>query len=333
MKKRPTLADVAKRANVSIMTVSRAMNNKPGLSEDLRQNILALAQEMGFRPSQIARGLATRQTSSIGLVVPDITNPFFAQIAHGVEEVGFEHGYNLFLINTSEDIEREKAALDSLWEKEIDGVILCSLRMPLDALEANVTRFPAAVLLNRTLKKPIPNVVTINVNDQRGAQTAVEHFIDQGRSNIAYIAGPDNSVSNQRRLEGFKQALKEAGLPPESAQIEQCRPDTEGGRAAMRALLARETPPDAVLAFNDLVAVGAVQVCMEAGKKVPDEVAVIGADDIPVATIIRPQLSTLRVSLSHIGRLSMRTLIEMIRGDTSAASYRIEPELVLRDSG
>lgn len=332
MKKRPTLADVARVAGVSIMTVSRAMNNKPGLSNDLRRNILNIAEEIGFRPNQVARGLATSQTCTIGLVVPDITNPFFAHIARGVEDTAYELGYNVFLINTAEDLDREKAALGSLWQHNIDGAIFCSLRQPTEDLISIVQRFPAVVLLNRTLPNPLPNTVTINVNDQRGAQIAVQYMIDQGRTQIGMIAGPASSSSGQRRLDGYNQALKNAGLQADPQMVEHCIPNTECGRTAALTLLSRKPGIDALLAYNDLVAVGAIQACQEIGRAIPEDVAVIGADDIPLATIIRPQLSTQRVNLSHIGRLSMRTLLDMIDGNATAGSYQIEPELVLRET-
>jgi LacI family transcriptional regulator len=334
LKKRPTVADVARAAGVSMMTVSRAINNKPGLSDDLRQKILALADQMGYRPSQIAQGLATRQTSSVGLVVPDITNPFYAPIARGAEDVAYEYGYSVFLINTIGSAEREAVALDSLWRKEIDGAILCSLRSPADVLEASAARFPAAVLFNRELKKPLPNVVTINVNDQRGAQEAVEHLLASGRRQIAYLAGPSSSYSNQRRLEGYREALKTGGLPFDPQLVEAIQfPDIHHStQAALKALLARRPEIDGLFAFNDLIAISAMQTCQELGKAVPGDVAVIGADDIPLAAIIRPQLSTLHVNLAHIGRLAMRTLLEIFAGEASSGSYQIEPELVLRES-
>jgi len=319
-----------------MMTVSRAINNKPGLSDELRQKILALADQMGYRPSQIAQGLATRQTSTVGLVVPDITNPFYAPIARGAEDVAYEYGYSVFLINTAADLDREAVALDSLWRKEIDGAILCSLRMPLDQLEGHLTRFPAVVLFNRELKKPLPNVVSINVNDMRGAMLAVEHLVESGRKQIAYLSGPANSYSSQRRLEGYRQALKNAGLAFDPQMIEAIQLNDSlhaTTQAAVRALLARNPGLDGIFAFNDLVAISAVHTCQELGKAVPGDIAIIGADDISLATVIRPQLSTLHVSLAHIGRLAMRTLLEIFAGETSPASYQIEPELILRETG
>src|SRR3972149_1426392 len=332
MIKRTTLADIAKAARVSMMTVSRAINNKPGLSDELRQHILDLAEEMGYRPNTFARGLATQQTTTIGLVVPDITNPFFAQIARGVEDAAFENQYNIFLVNTNEDDVREAAVLDTLWQKGIDGVIICSSRLSEEALEYQIQRFPAIVLVNRELKTSQSNLITINVNDHRSAQRVLQNFKDLGRKKIAYLGGPENSFSNQRRLEGYKAGLISADIPFNAQLLENAQPTTEGGRAAAAALLKRLPEVDAIFAFNDLVAVGAMQVCQEMGKRVPEDVAIIGVDDIPLATIIRPQLTTMHVALTHIGRLALRALLDIINGEGLPAAYQIELELFIRDS-
>lgn len=332
-KKRITIADVARTANVSIMTVSRAVNDKPGVGPELRQRIITLAEEMGYRPSHIARGLATRQTATIGLVVPDIANPFFAQIARGAEDAAFEAGYSLFLINTAEELTREQAALDSLSQKEIDGIILCSSRLPSDELQETISRFPAVVLVNRDLPVMLDHVALINVHDEWGAKLAVQHFVQQGRQRIAFVAGPATSLSGQRRLDGYRAALKAAGIGFDPELLEHCAPTTDGGRQAAGAVLQRRPKVDAILAFNDLVAFGAMQACAEAGRTVPDKVAVIGFDDVPLAQIMRPQLTTLHVNLPYIGRLAMQTLLATINGeDAIMPTYQIDPELIVRHS-
>ena len=332
IKRRPTLADIATAAGVSLMTVSRAINGKPGVSRALRQKILALAEELRYRPNQIARGLATSLTAAVGLVVPDNTNPFFAQIVRGVEDAAHENGYNIFLINTNEDPTRELDALDALWEKDIDGVILCSSRLPAQVLETQIQRFPAMVVVNRGTLAPQPNLTTVNVNDQRGAQLAIQRFVTMGRKQIAYIAGRSASTSNHRRLEGYRSSLRAANLPWDAQLVEAAFPSTDGGREAATALLARKLDLDAIFAFNDLVAVGAVQVCQEAGKRVPADIAVIGVDDIPLATIFRLQLTTLHVDMLKIGNLSMLSLLDIITGDGSPDAIQVEPELWIRDS-
>jgi DNA-binding LacI/PurR family transcriptional regulator len=332
MRKRATLADVAKSANVSMMTVSRAINNKPGVSAELRQKILEIAAEMNYQPNRIARGLATRQMSTVGLVVPSISNPFYAEIAQSVGDTAFENGYNVFLINTHANLDREEAALDSLWAQHIDGAILCSLRRPEKMVIDSIERFPAVVLVNRELSKPLPNVVSINVNDQRAAQEAVQHFLEQGRRRIAYIGAPKNSFSSQRRQEGYRAALKSAKVAYDPALVIHIMPDMATGKEAAETLLSSHPDIDAILAFNDLVAVGALQACQIVGKKIPQDVAVIGADDIPLASLLIPRLTTSRVNLDYLGRLAMRTLLDIIAGNVSPASSMFDPELILRDS-
>jgi LacI family transcriptional regulator len=287
---------------------------------------------MGYQPSQIARSLATRQSTTIGLVVPDISNPFFAQITRGAEDVAYEAGYCLLLANSAENLERETVAFDALWQKEVDGAILCSPRVQGDVLNKQIQRFPAVVLINRDLEEPIPNAVTINVNDQRGAHLVMQEFLHKKRARIAFIAGPPNSVSGQRRLEGYRASLKEAGLAFESQMVRNCAPTIDGGRDAAATLLARNPGINAIFAFNDLTAVGAILACQERGKSVPDDVAVIGADDIYLTDLIHPQLTTLHVNLVHIGRLAMRTMLDIIQVGVSSATLRIDPELIRRES-
>jgi LacI family transcriptional regulator len=332
MKKRPTIADVAREAGVSLMTVSRVINGKPGVSEDVRQAILLVVKNLGYQPNQIARGLATTYTSSVGLVVPDNTNPFFALIARGVEETAFKEDYLIFLVNTAEDPAREKAVLNSLSQRGIDGLILCSSRLSVVALEEEISRFPAVVVLNRDLKSLPANTVTINVDDQHGAQMAIQYFLGEGRRRIAYLDGPANSTSGKRRLSGYRAALQESGISFDPKLVECCAPDTEGGRVATAALLARRPDVDAIFAFNDLVAIGAIQIIEHSGKKVPTDVAVIGVDDIPLAQIVRPQITTLNVNQRQIGSLAMRTLLDIIEGSSPLTAVRIEPHLVVRES-
>ena len=315
-----------------MMTVSRAINNKPGVSEELRRQIQDVAAEMGFQPSHAARMLVTRLSGTIGLVVPDISNPFFAQIARGVEDVGYESGYCLFLVNTAENPDREAVAYDSLWKKEVEGVIICSSRIRSDELKKQIMRFPYAVVVNRDLDEPLPNAVAINVNDTRGAQIALRIFLEQNRTQIAFIAGPANSISGQRRLQGYRASLKEAGLPYDNLMVENCPPTIGGGQVAAATLLERRPGINAIFAFNDLTAVGAILTCQGAGKAVPGDVAVIGADDIYLTSLVHPQLTTLHVNSEHIGRIAMRTLLDNIQVGASSATFNIEPELIRRES-
>ncbi len=333
-KKRITVVDVAKAAGVSLMTVSRAINGREGIGEETRARILDLARQMNYQPSQIARSLATRQTNTLGLVVPDVSNPFFAHIAHGAEDAAFEYGFSVFLVNSAESIERERSALESLWQKEVHGVILCSSRLPQEELLVYVDRFSQMVLVNRDLDTPHLNVSTINVDDHAGAEMAVRHFVETGRKQMAFIAGPESSHSGQRRKSGFQTGMKAAGFPVDKSCVLHCQPTLQSGLDATMKLLESHPNIDAILAYNDLVAVGALQACKQRGKKVPAEIAIIGADDVPLASLVDPALSTLRVNQYDIGRLTIPFFLDNDGMDADInRKIVIMPELVIRGSG
>ena len=333
MSKRITITDVAQEAGVSLMTVSRAINNKGAISEATRARILQIAEEMGYRPSGLARGLATQRTATIGLVVPDIENPFFSQIARGVENVAYDNGYNVFLLNTDEDAEREIAALNSLWEKQVDGLILCSSRLDQAALMANLERFPFVVLVNRVLETAVSGVCTITVDDKGGAMQAIDHLAASGHTHIAFIAGPEHSISGQERLRGYQASLSAHNLPLRPEYISHCVPDTEGGYGAALALLADYPEITAVFAFNDLTATGVLRACVELNRQVPDDIEIIGVDDIPLASLVTPALSTLRIGKREIGTAAMHTLTQLMKGEQPPENHQVVPsELILRET-
>jgi LacI family transcriptional regulator len=334
MSHRVTIADVAAKAGVSMMTVSRAINNKAGVSEATRERILQIAQEMGFQPSEIARGLATKRTATIGLVVPDIANPFFARIARGVEDVAYAHHYNVFLLNSSEQIEREQKALDSLWAQRVDGLIWCSSRLEQSELLHYLERFSHVVLINRVLDVARPGVITMSVDDVAGAYQAVAHFVEQGRRNIGFAAGPAYSISGQRRLQGFLAACGDLGVETAVSHIQHGPPTRGGGHQAATALITKNPDLQAILAYNDLVAVGVMQACLENGRSVPGDIAVIGFDDIPLASLVTPSLSTLHIDKYELGAEAMTTLLQLMnQADHShSPNQTIQPELILRQS-
>lgn len=333
MSKRVTIADVAEAAGVSTMTVSRAVNNKGGVSEETRQRILQIAHEMGYRPNSLARGLATQRTATVGLVVPDIGSPFFSQIARGVENVAYVNGYNVFLMN-AENIDREIAALNSLWENRVDGLILCTSRLDQKQLRTRLERFPFAVLINCLLETDVTGVCKINVDDEGGARQAVDHLASAGHTHIAFVAGPDYLLSGQQRLKGYRLGLSTHQLPFREELTRHCTPDTDGGYAAAIALLSNHPEITAVFAFNDMTATGVLRACIDLNRRVPNDVAIIGWDDSPLASLLTPALSTLRVGNLELGSTAMRILNQLMNGEQLLEEcYQIiKPELVLRQS-
>lgn len=333
LKKRITISDVAYAAGVSLMTVSRAINSRDGINEETRNRILKIAEELGYRPSQIARGLVTHQSATLGLVMPDVANPFFAQIARSAKEIAYQHNYSLFLINTGEDSKREKDALNSLLEKEIDGAVLCSSRLSQEEMMTFLELLPAAVLVNRELKLPNSRVATLNVDDRNGTESCLDYLVHKGRKNISLLAGPQFSVSGQRRLEGYQSGLLKHNLPIIPDYIEMCSPTTQGGNEAALRLFQRCPDVDAVVAFNDLAAVGVLRACQQTERRIPEDVAVIGSDDIPLAALTSPSLTTLHVDLTAIGENAMRALLHLIdSSEETAEKIVVQPQLLIRQS-
>lgn len=334
MSNRVTMSDVARKAGVSLMTVSRVINNKGDVSRETRQRVLETIASLGYRRSAIARSLATKETSTIGLVVPDVSNPFFAEITQGVERLAYSRGYHVFLCNTEEDPQRELAVIQSLEEKRVDGLILCSSRLEEDALVDVLANLPAAVLVNRHLdqpgEEPFDSVV---LDDERGGWLAARHLVQSGHRQIGFLAGPRASYSGAGRRKGFLSALQEAGIPPVDDWLRPCQPSVEGGYVATRQLLSAQPGLTALFCYNDLVAVGALQACVELSRRVPEELAVVGYDDIPVAALVSPALTTCRVPRYELGAKAVNALLERLRDCPGDASRIVlEPELVIRDS-
>jgi len=332
--KRATMAEVARETGVSLQTVSRAINNKGEIAEETKRRVLVVAERLNFRPSAIARSLATKRTKAVGLIVPDIANPFFSQIARGVEDIAYSSGYSVFVCNTDEDHRRELSALDSLLERQADGLILCSSRLPETDLARSVKAFGSAVLVNRALEENQKGIGTILVDDASGTQQAVGLLIIHGRRTvIAFLAGPEQSWSGRNRMQGFKEGLTQNGLRVDPALIKHCEPETDQAREATLQLLQLRPDIDAFVAYNDLVAVGVLQACKDLGRRVPEDVAIVGCDDIPLASLVTPPLTTLRIPTREMGVTAMRALIVTMRGEQQETSpIVLAPELILRGS-
>lgn len=325
------MTDIAKEAGVSLMTVSRVINGKPDVSAATRQRVLEIADRLGYRPNRIAQGLATKHTGTLGLVVPDVANPFFAEVARGAEHVAYAAGYNVFLCNTDEDPAREMAVLRSLEEKRVDGVVLCSSRLEDEELRAALVHQSAAVLVNRRLEGA--NVSAVLVNDEMGGWMATQHLLQTGHRAIGFLAGPPVSRSGQQRYQGYRAALAAAGIRYDPHWVRHCSPVVDGGLNAARELLTAHHNLTAIVCYNDLVAVGALQACAELGFCVPDDVAVIGFDDILLAALVTPSLTTCHVARFDLGSQAMRLLLEHIQGRSNEyQEITLQPRLVVRAS-
>ncbi len=327
---RVTITDVAREAAVSTMTVSRVVNNKGGISEPTRMRVEHAIKQLGYRPNRLARALSLQASQTLGMVVPDINNPFFSEIVRGAEDEAWERGYSLILGSTVENLEREARTLQLLEEKHVDGVIVCSARLPDKTLFGLLKGHRAALLLNRTA--PAPLAGTLQVDDTYGAMRAVHHLLGRGRCAIGMVAGPQHSYSRQHRVAGYKTALETTGNEVTPSRIVSCAPDETGGYEATRMLLTMHPELDGIFCYNDLVAVGSLQACRELGVNVPDDLAVVGCDDIRLASLMTPALTTLRVDKQTLGRRAVTLLLERLVAIPEEMAVIQKPELVVRAS-
>lgn len=313
------------------MTVSRVINDKGDVSPETRRRVLEVIDLLGYRPSGIARGLATQRTGTLGLVVPDVANPFFSEVAQGVEHVAYAQGYNVFLCNTEEDSQRELAVLQSLEEKRVDGLVLCSSRLHEDELHRVVSRQQSVVLVNRRIVGE--RVRSVLIDDEAGGRLATQHLLQAGHRAVGLLAGPEVSHSGRLRAKGYRAALAAAELPYYPDWVRPCLPVVEGGHEAAHDLLVTHPELTALFCYNDLVAVGTLQACAEMGLRVPEDLAVVGHDDIPLSALVTPPLTTCHVPRYDLGGQAVRLLLDQIDGcPESCEEVVFQSELIVRAS-
>lgn len=327
---RVTLADVAAQAGVSVMTVSRVVNERPGVGASTRGRVRDAIRVLGYRPNIVARGLKASRSHTLGLLVPDITNPYFPDIVRGAEDVAFEAGYTVLLNNVIEDVEREVAALNAFEDRRVEGVIACSPRLPEARLHELLRRHQAAVVVNR--RAPPDVAGSVRVDHEVGGRLLVRHLVAGGARTVALLAGPPDSFAGVERRKGIEDelALHDLALPADHVVFGP--PTMEGGVHAAHDLLGRSGDLDALICFNDLVAAGALQAAAERELRVPEDVAITGYDDIAFAKMFTPPLTTLRVPTYELGAEAMRMLLARMKGRQRSVGIVVQPELIIRGS-
>ena len=327
-----TMSDVAAHAGVSIKTVSNVINNWPYVTEETRQKVVAAIEAVGYRPNHTARSLVTGKTKAVGVLVPDVSNPFFGTAIRACEEALVEDGYSLFLCNTNEDAERERYYLEQLLSRGVDGLILWGARLSCDELEGIVGADTALITVELGEEPRRSNHTCINVDNKGGACMATEHLLREGHRRIGHLAGPLDRITSRQRKQGYEQALVTAGLEPLPEMTVAGHPSVQGGfRAAER--LMRTQKPDAIFCYNDLMALGALLAARYLGLRIPHDLALVGFDDIDVSSIVEPPLTTVRIPQAKLGRLTGKVVLERLRGSEGSERVILCPvELRVRGS-
>jgi LacI family transcriptional regulator len=325
-----TIRDVARRANVSVATVSRALNGHEHVADAVRRRVLSIADELRYSPHHAARSLSSRRTQTIGVVLPDLHGEFFSELMRGIDQVAREHGLHLLVSSYHGHPEEQGAALRAM-RGRVDGLLVMSpYAGEADSLTGNMSTVLPTILINTHLPESAFGV--LNIDNHGGARAMVRHLVGSGRRRIAFIAGPDNNFDAHERLRGYRDALAEA-LPEAKPWVLPGAFDEASGHSAGRVLLESGQRPDAVFAANDMMALGCLFAFNQAGLRVPDDVALAGFDDIPLARYVHPALTTMRVDIASLGGRALRALLA--RTDsvaTLAAEPLLLPELIVRES-
>ncbi|ERH63576.1 LacI family transcriptional regulator [Pantoea dispersa EGD-AAK13] len=326
------MKDVARLAGVSTSTVSHVINNNRFVSEQVRDRVEQAIRELNYAPSALARSLKIKQTRTIGMLLTASSNPFYSEVVRGVENSCYERGYSLILCNTEGDEERMNRSLETLMQKRVDGLLMMCTE----------THLPSADILNRYPSVPMVMMDwapfegrgdIIQDNALLGGELATQYLIDRGYTRIACIAGPLDKTPARLRLDGFHQAMAASGLAVPPGYVVDGDFEFQGGFNAMNQLLALDPPPQAVFTSNDAMAVGVYHALYQAGLRVPQDMAVMGYDNIELARYLTPPLSTIHQPKDELGELAIDTLIHrMSDPDASQQTLVLTPELVERGS-
>jgi DNA-binding LacI/PurR family transcriptional regulator len=328
---RPDIRTIASAANVSIATVSRAMNHVPSVNPEIAKRIWEVIDELGYVPNTQARSLVSGRSRLLGLIVSEITNPFFPELIQGFEDIAVEHGYEILISSTNHDPRRMSHCIRRMLERKVEGVAIMTFGIEKPLLEQLATRNVPLVFIDAAPRRP--GISVLKVDYRHGIQQGVDHLAFLGHKSIAFISGPSHLNSAQSRAAAFTESMKQAGLTPKSAWMIEGDHTMEGGIEATKKLLVIKARPTAVMCSNDMTAIGVLHSLYRAGLKVPDDLSVIGFDDIHIAEVTIPPLTTIQMSRTEIARAAVTALRAQVEeNSTPKREYNIQTSLILRES-
>jgi LacI family transcriptional regulator len=328
----PTINDVAKRAGVAPITVSRVINNSGYFSEETRQRVETAINELGYVPNRLARGLRTKRTNTLALVMTDITNPFFTTVARGVEDVAGEAGYTVTFCNTDESEEKERKYLDLLVQQQVGGILLVPARSRPDSVNFLKKHSTPVVVLDRRL--PGGEIDVVRCDSEAGAHEIVRLLINLGHKRIAMLGGPKGVSTADDRLLGYQQALAESGLNAEKELVQAGAFTQESGYEMARKAISRSPRPTAFFAANNFIAFGALKALREEGLDVPDDLALVAFDDLPPALVTFPFLTVVAQPAHEMALEATKLLLARMESDSDREGQEIvlPTELIVRQS-
>ncbi len=334
--KRYSIYDVAKKAGVGIGTVSRVINNNKNVKNSTRARVQQIIKELDYQPDFFARNLAKKVSKTIGLLIPDIINPIFPEMAKGISDKAFLNDYTVFLSNTDESIEKEAKQVYQLIEKRVDGIIFISTEMcNKDGDYAHYIYLTKknipTVLINGSIKDT--DIPFVRINELKAGYLATRHMIEKGLKKIAFLGGPENSIPTIEKLKGYKKAFKESNLSIKKEYIILDKHEIENGLKNTTNLLNMKERPEGIITVSDALAIEAIKATQAINIRIPDDIKIIGFDDIKFSESFSPSITTIAQPKYKMGAMALDMLINLIEKKTlPERSVVIEPRLILRDS-
>ncbi|MFC5653835.1 LacI family DNA-binding transcriptional regulator [Paenibacillus solisilvae] len=326
-----TIYDVAREAGVSIATVSKVINGKGKISEETRGTVLEIMARMNYQPSVIASALTGKKTYTLGLLVPDISNPFFAEIARAIEDQSQHYGYSVVMCSTDNKDKKVEKYIALLLQKSVDGIIIATGIDETVIMEQLLSKSLPVVLLAREM--PHAAVNTVVVDDYVGGSLAADHLLGLGHKHIAVLGENIKVISSRERIRGFRAKLADVQIPMREDWLKYCDYRIEDGKQKALQLLQTEDRPTAIFACNDMLAVGALQAAKESGVKVPDDLSIVSFDNTILAMVTDPQLTTIAQPMNEMGKLAVDLIVDELKGRKNVKQRTVlRPELLIRQS-
>ena len=327
-----TIYDVAREAGVSMATVSRVVNNNPNVKPQTRKKVFEAIEKLGYRPNAVARGLASKKTTTVGVVIPDISNSIFAEVARGIEDIANMYHYNIILCNADKKKDKEIRVINTLLEKQVDGLLFMGGAVTEEHMQAfRTSTVPIVLCATRDESNQYPSV---DIDHEAAAYDAVSELLRRGHRKIAMISGPlEDPANGYARFQGYKRALEEAGLSVKEDWVRIGNYRYESGMETMTYFLELDDRPTAVFAATDEMALGAIHRIQDFGLRVPEDISVISVDNTRMASMVRPRLTSVAQPMYDIGAVSMRLLTKLMKNESVDNAHVILPhELIVRET-
>ncbi|MDE3839934.1 catabolite control protein A [Bacillus methanolicus] len=322
-----TIYDVAREANVSMATVSRVVNGNPNVKPATRKKVMEVIERLGYRPNAVARGLASKKTTTVGVIIPDISSTFFAELTRGIEDIATMYKYNIILSNSDQNKEKELHLLNTMLGKQVDGIVFMSGNITSEHVE-EFEKSPVPIVLAGSIEET-EKIPSVNIDYDQAVYDVVQSFIEKGHKEIAFVIGPlHEPINKEKKLAGYKRALENSGIPYREEFIIEGDYTYDSGIEAIEKLLEMDSKPTAIFVGSDEMALGVIHGAEDKGYKIPDDFEVVSSDNTRLTLMVRPQLTTIVQPLYDIGAVAMRLLTKLMNKEEVSEQIVILPHRI-----